>query len=99
METDPELQSLMRRWSPPAPSADLDRRMIDRYRSARGWRAIWRRFLQARLSVPIPAVAVVLLVAGCLLFLSWSDGKRDRMAGFEPVASPQWIITPAEVTQ
>jgi hypothetical protein len=101
MGTDLELQSLIRRWSAPAPSSDLDRRMMTRYRSVRGWHAKWRRFLRARLSVPIPLIAAVLLLAGCLLlpFFQKPNGPGERMAGFEPVASPQLIVTRAEVTQ
>lgn len=101
MGTDPELQGLIRRWSPPSPSADFDRRMITRYRSVRRWRFKWRRFLEARLSVPIPLVAAMLLVASCLLLFSVrkTDSPRERMAGFEPVASPEMTITRAEVTQ
>jgi|HubBroStandDraft_1064217.scaffolds.fasta_scaffold167306_2 hypothetical protein len=107
METDPELQRLIRQWTPPEPSAQLDSRMIRRYRTsdsvtrAGGWRAIWRRFLRARLSVPMPAVAVLLLIAGCLVLLSLrkADGPRQRMDGFEPVALPQINVTRAEVAQ
>lgn len=99
MGTDPELQSLIRRWSAPAPSAEFDRRMMSRYRKGRGWRATWRRFLRARLSVPVPAVALVVLATGCLLLLTLRrpDGPRVHMDGFEPVASPQMIVTRAEV--
>jgi hypothetical protein len=106
METDPELRRLIRQWTPPEPTADLDNRMIRRYRnsdSARrgGWRAIWRRFLHARLSVPVPALAALLLIAGCLTLLSLRkpDGPRQRMDGFEPVAFPQIDVTRAEVAQ
>jgi hypothetical protein len=101
MGTDPELEGLIRRWSPPNPSADFDRRMVTRFRSARGWRFRWRRFLEARLSVPIPLVVAMLLVAACLplFLLRKTGGPRERMAGFEPVASPQITIARAEVTQ
>ena len=100
MGTDPELKGLIRRWSPPSPSADFDRRMLARFRGARGWRFLWRNFLEARLSLPIPLVAATLLVAACLLVFSSrkTGGPRERMAGFEPVASPQMTITRAEVT-
>jgi hypothetical protein len=107
METDPEMQRLIRRWTPPEPSADRDRRMIRRYRSsdsvtrAGGWRAIWRRFLHAHLSVPAPALALLLLIAGCLVILSLRkpDGPRQRMDGFEPVVLPQINVSRAEVAQ
>ena len=98
MGTDRDLQSMIRRWAPPAASPDLDRRMISRYRSARGWRARWRRFLHARLSVPLPLVTAGLLL-GCvflLLYLRNQDNPRERLAGFEPVATPRMIVTSAE---
>jgi hypothetical protein len=100
MGADPELKDLIRRWSPPSPSPDFDRRMLARFRSARGWRFRWRSFLEARLSVPIPLVAATLLVAACLLVFSSgkTGGPGARLAGFEPVASPQMAITRAEVT-
>jgi hypothetical protein len=100
MGTDPELDRLIRRWSPPSPSAEFDRRMLARFRSARGRRFRWRSFLEARLSVPMPLVAATLLVAVCLLVFSsrTTGGPRERMAGFEPVASPRMTITRAEVT-
>ena len=101
MEIDPELQRLVRRWSPPPPSPDLDDRMMARFRSTRGWRGGLRRFLRARLSVPVPLVAAGLLVALCLLLMSlWNPvSPAARMAGFEPVAAPQWTVVRAEVTQ
>ena len=101
MEIDPELQRLVRRWSPPPPSPDLDDRMMARFRSARGWRGGLRRLLHARLSVPLPLVAAGLLVAVCLLLMSLRNpgSPGARMAGFEPVASPQWTVVRAEVTQ
>ena len=99
MGADPELKGLIRRWSPPSPSADFDRRMLARFRSARGWHFRWRSFLEARLSVPMPLVAATLLVAACLLVFSSrkTGGPLERMAGFEPVASPRITITRAEI--
>ena len=101
MEIDPELQRLVRRWSPPPPSPDLDDRMMARFRSTRGWRGGLRRFLHARLSVPVPLLAAGLLVAVCLLLVSLRNpgNPGGRMAGFEPVAAPQWTVVRAEVTQ
>jgi hypothetical protein len=102
MEPDRELQNLIHRWTPPVPSGDLDRRMLERYRGRRGWRGMWTRFIHARLSVPVPALAVgaALLVIVWFAVLSRSAGGRtDPMAGFEPVANPQLIVERAEVRQ
>jgi hypothetical protein len=101
MENDSEVRRLIRRWAAPAPSQDLDRRMMARYRSARGWRGAWRRFLRARLSLPVPALAAALLLAACLLLLSSRkpDDARERMAGFEPVAAPHFVVARAEAAR
>jgi hypothetical protein len=68
MENDPELQNLIRRWSAPEPSPDLDRRMMARYRLGRGWRARWKRWRNPwRISIPVPAPAAVLIVVAAAL--------------------------------
>ncbi len=97
MDFDPEWHRFIQRWSPPAPRADLDCRMLSRYRSARGWRAKWNRFARARLAVPVPLLAAMLLVAAGLFFFSRSLARsQTRMGGFEPVAYPQLIVIRAE---
>ena len=101
MEHDSELRKSIRRWTPPAPGEDLDRRMMARFRGARGWRGAWRRFLHARLSVPVPALAAALLLAACLLLASLGKpgDAREPMAGFEPVASPHFVVARAETAR
>lgn len=97
MDIDPDLQRSIRRWSPPAPSADFDERMYSRFRRAHGWRYRLRRLAAARLSVPLPVLTAVLLVFICLFLFSMRrrNGPRERMGGFEPVASPRITVARA----
>jgi hypothetical protein len=99
MDIDPDLQRFIRRWSPPAPSADFDERMYSRFRRARGWRSKWRRFSAARVSVPVPVLTAGLLLVICLFLFSMRrrNGPREHMGGFEPVSLPQITVVRAEV--
>ena len=101
MERDPELQSLIRRWTPPPASANLNGQMMSRYRRMRGSSGLWRRFLHARLSVPVPALAALLLLIACFILLSLRSVQRPGgpMDGFEPVANPKLIVERAEAAQ
>ena len=101
MGTDRELRDLIRGWSPPPPSPDLNHRMLSRYRSTRGGRVAWKRFLHARLPVPVPLIMAGLVFAGVviLLYLRNLDDPRERLSGFEPVASPRMIVTSMEATK
>jgi len=91
MDHDPEIQSLIRQWTPPDASPDLDGRMLDRFHSRRSF---WRRRVSVRLSIPVPALAaaLVLLLAGAAWIGLEARARasfRDRMGGFEPVAAPE----------
>ena len=100
MKPDQELRDLIHRWSPPQQTAGLDSRMLARYRRSQGWRAHWKRFRNARLSVPLPWAAGFAIAAGLLLlYLRSVDNPRDRLAGFEPVATPRMTVVRAEVLQ
>ncbi len=66
MEIDAGLRKLLRRWSAPEPGADLDRRMIEKYRSLRGQkpgRSLWTRLRTGSIPVPIPAAILALILA------------------------------------
>jgi hypothetical protein len=99
MEHDPELRPFIRNWTPP-PAPDLDARMLSRYAARRP--SLWRRRLELRLSIPVPLLAaLVVLAAGGAL---WLDQRaraaatlRERLGGFDPVASPTLVVTRAEV--
>ena len=59
-ENDP-LRVVLRGWAAPEPSAALDERVRAGFRAARAPSA-WMRFWRARVSVPVPALAAVLLL-------------------------------------
>jgi hypothetical protein len=104
MQHDPEIQALIRQWVPPAPSPDLDARMLARFQARR--KPLWKRRIELRLSIPapLPATALLVLLAWGAWF-GWETAARnsfrERMGGFEPVAAPQLRTTtsvePAEV--
>jgi hypothetical protein len=91
MDRDPEMQALIRQWTPPDPSPEIDGRMMARFRARQPF---WRRRLELRVSIPAPALAavLVLLIAGGAWWGFEARARssfRERMGGFEPVAAPQ----------
>ncbi len=79
-ERDP-LRSVLREWEAPAPSSALDERVRAAYR-AKQRPAWWRRLLMARVSIPVPALAALLL----LMLGVWWFQFRPRPAVVQPVA-------------
>jgi len=65
-ERDPVLNGVLQEWRAPEVSGDLDRRILEDYRSATRARSLWHRFLFTTVRVPLP-VAIAALV---LLFVS-----------------------------
>jgi hypothetical protein len=95
IENDP-LDSLLREWQPPAPPASLDATMLAAYRTS-SRPGLWQRFLHARVSIPVPVLAVLALITIALL-LTFRTGEpqpplpripgyvtRIEAAGFEPL--------------
>ena len=85
-ENDP-LNAVLREWQAPEPSAALDQRV------RAGFRALqpaprWSRFWSARLSVPVPVLAAVLLLVGVV----W-------LVEFRPAAPPVPPRQPGVVTR
>jgi hypothetical protein len=61
METDP-LGPILREWEAPEPPARLDGRVLAAYRAASRpspWRSLWH----ARINMPVPVLAALLLIA------------------------------------
>jgi hypothetical protein len=56
---------MLREWQAPDPPADLDRRVLAAYRAAHV-PSPWRIFWTARISVPVPVLAALLLLAAAL---------------------------------
>jgi hypothetical protein len=59
-EQDP-LSSVLREWEAPEPSAAMDARVRAAYRAAHQ-PSPWRRFWSARVSVPVPVLAALLVI-------------------------------------
>jgi len=75
MERDP-LSGLLREWKAPEPPAAMDARVLAAYREQYA-ASPWRRFWGARITVPVPAFAALLLVLAAI----WME--------FRPVPSAQ----------
>jgi hypothetical protein len=61
MNEHDSLSSVLREWAAPEASAVMDARVRATYRARYGasW---WRRFLSARVSIPVPVLAALLVV-------------------------------------
>lgn len=70
MENDP-LNSVLRDWEAPAPPTAMDARVLAAYRTAYrpAYRSSpWWRFWSARVSIPVPALAALLVIVTALWF-------------------------------
>ena len=61
MPADQELNGLLTQWEAPLPSAALDQRMLAAYRK-QSRPSFWRRFLMTSVQVPMPVMAVAMLL-------------------------------------
>jgi hypothetical protein len=94
MENDP-LDSVLHEWQAPPPPTSLDARVLAAYRqSVRP--ALWRRFLQARVTIPVPVIAILILILAVVLIRIRIDRRsplpqiggyvtRIESAGFQPL--------------
>ena len=84
-EHDP-LNSVLREWEAPEPSAAVDARVRAAYRAAHR-PSLWRRIWSAQVTVPVPVLAAVfLLLLAPVLWLQ----LRSRPSAPQPAA-----VTPA----
>ena len=70
MENDP-LNSVLRDWEPRRPQPRCDARVLAAYRTAYrpAYRSSpWWRFWSARVSIPVPALAALLVIVTALWF-------------------------------
>jgi hypothetical protein len=66
---DDKLRAVLRAWEAPEPNPEMDARVRAAWRVSHppGWRRMWKRIWTARVSVPVPVLAALLLVAAFLL--------------------------------
>ncbi len=77
---DDELRKTLNEWKAPEPGASVDKRVLAAYRENYARPALWRRILLARISVPVPvAAALVLLIA-----VWFALGPRGNVAPAPP---------------
>jgi hypothetical protein len=62
---DDKLRAVLREWEAPEPSPQLDARVRKAWRSLH--RPAWKQIWMARVSVPVPVLAALLLAAAFLL--------------------------------
>ena len=84
MENDP-LQSVLREWKAPEPTAAFDAQVLEGYRATYK-RSPWQAFWTARISVPVPALAALLVIVFAL-FLQF----RSVPAPVSPVADRGYV--------
>lgn len=90
-ETDP-LRNVLREWEAPEPSTALDARVLAGFRAALA-PSPWRRLWTARVSVPVPALAAVVL----LVAMAWLVELRPAQPQ-PPAASAPGVVTRLETT-
>jgi hypothetical protein len=61
MNKHDSLSSVLREWATPEPSGAMDARVRAAYK-ARYRASWWRRFLSARVSIPVPVLAALLVI-------------------------------------
>lgn len=89
METDP-LRPILRDWEAPDPPASLDARVMAAYREA--YRpSPWRGFWSARISVPAPLAAALVLIA----VASFLEFRPQPVPATIPPVDSQLIAMPA----
>jgi hypothetical protein len=85
MKESDRLNSVSREWEAPEASAAMDARVRAAYRAVHH-PSLWRRIWSAQVTIPVPALAAVLLLLAPALWLQF----RPR----PPVAQPA-VVVPA----
>jgi hypothetical protein len=97
---------LREEWKSPEPTAELDRRVTEAYRSAVRPKPAWQQFWTMRVSVPAPvlfiaAVAIVALVIWLRPAASPAPTERSgvvtelNVSGFQPLPNGEARVVPA----
>jgi hypothetical protein len=94
MEED-RLQELLREWKAPDPNTALDERVRATFRKLNP--SFWRRLWTMRISIPVPAMAAILLLTAVVLWLGLRPSpphaaappldyaNKVQAAGFQPL--------------
>ena len=92
-EPDP-LDALLGEWKSPEPSQDFDERVVSAYRASMAARLAhgWRRFWNARITVPVPVLIAAMVVFA--LFLWYRSASRAST----PPAEASGIVTRLSAT-
>jgi hypothetical protein len=64
MMDDDKLRAILREWEAPHPNPEMDARVRAAWRASHP--ALWKRVWTARVSVPVPVFAALLLIAALL---------------------------------
>jgi hypothetical protein len=101
---DDRLHEILYEWEAPESTVEMDSRMRAAWRSAHP--PLWRRLWSARISVPIPVLAALLVLAAVLLFsLSPAPPAAPEMGryvthlnatGFQPVTNGEARVVKIE---
>ena len=106
MENDP-LDPVLHEWQAPEPPAAMDARALAAFRTAHH-PSPWNRFLRARVSVPVPVLAaLMLIVAALLLQFRWGEPRpplpqipgyvtRIEASGFQPLREGAVRVVPRD---
>jgi len=73
-----ELRAILQEWKAPEPPAALERRVLAAYRAAHA-PSPWRRFWTARISMPVPVLAALLLLTVALFMQFRSQPPRPPL--------------------
>lgn len=105
---DDRLHAILQEWKAPAPGAELDARIHAAWRASRrtSHTPVWRRVWTARVSLPVPAFAALVLLAAALLFAlrpappappeAGRYVTRINATGFEPAPNGEARIVKIE---
>ena len=94
---DPELQSLLARWSAEVLPEGIDERMLSAYRrevrTAEPW---WSRLFTASIRIPLPvAVGLLMLFLVTAALALRPAAHRHRPPARRDRPSPSWLLAPA----
>jgi hypothetical protein len=83
---DDKLRAVLRAWEAPEPNPEMDARV------RAGWRALhppaWKRIWSARVTVPVPVLAALLLIAALILV---KFGAARRSAAEAPSGPGSYV--------